>query len=168
MKKGLLIAGASVLLVSGLAAGVFAKYQSSFDANGSVVAKTWKITSTGDAFNDKGEEKLAPGESTNLHSFTLKNESEVDATLSGNFTLTDTVDDEIDYLTQLDVTLTGNTWTPVVGTKNSNFVGTLAKGAEITITLQIKWTDDGEGDPTDNKYSNQKAAWALNITATQA
>src|SRR5574344_1786358 len=67
MKKGILVAGASVLLLSGLVAGVFAKYQTTLDevGTGSVTAKNFVFL--GDAEKEaSGSIKLAPGEKAKL------------------------------------------------------------------------------------------------------
>src|SRR5574344_2094247 len=107
MKKGILVAGASVLLLSGLVAGVFAKYQTTLDevGTGSVAAKyfVFKGNST---LTDGGPIKLAPGESQKVATLKVMNfegssYAEVDIDVKGTLSVTgelkDGIGDELEF-----------------------------------------------------------------------
>ncbi len=91
MKKLLMIAGASVLLVSGLGAGVFAKYNSTLDAQkAEVTAKSFYMGVAGDQAYEASV-KLSPGESQ-TYAFSVVNYnasiiSEVDIDVTGTITI---------------------------------------------------------------------------------
>ena len=94
MKKKIIIAVASMILLSGITTGVFSKYQSTVDvAQGSISAKKFEfnaIDKTSD--NYKGDIYLAPGEFATLgfeiSNGTEESYSEVDMNVKSNWVLT--------------------------------------------------------------------------------
>ena len=171
MKKGLIIAGASVLLLSGMVAGVFAKYQSKIDvANGSVTAKSFYFNAENKTESFADSVKLAPGESTilkfEISNGTEKSYSEVDMNVFPNWTVTGELSS---YLTI--------TWTNGLSEKYTINGGSYHKEElEVKIELQDNGTTDtdrnGRSDDLDN-YQNadgswKTANWKMAFTATQA
>src|SRR5574344_1988118 len=104
MKKGILVAGASVLLLSGLVAGVFAKYQTTLDGvgTGSVAAKNF-VFKGNSTLTGSGSIKLAPGESQkvatlNVMNFEDSSYAEVDIAVNGTLSVTGKLKDGIDHI----------------------------------------------------------------------
>ena len=104
MKKSIIIIGASLLLVSGLTAGVFARYESTLPtiASGSVEKKKFVFVNGSEESVTSGKVSLAPGESGSLE-FKVRNYDEysvsqvdmkVDFTCSLNGALADETDSE--------------------------------------------------------------------------
>src|SRR5574344_1185930 len=110
MKKGILVAGASVLLLSGLVAGVFAKYQTTLDevGTGSVAAKNF-VFKGNSTLTDGGPIKLAPGESQkvatlNVMNFDGSSYAEVNIAVKGDLNVSgdlkagiETINDELKF-----------------------------------------------------------------------
>lgn len=171
MKKGLIIAGASVLLLSGLVAGVFAKYQTNVDiAGGSVVAKSFAFTAVKDEAI-AGTLKLAPGETVKIAAITATNfentvVSEVNIDVKGTFNLSGdlvTGNSEVEYY----FVYSGTT----AEVKEISFA--LTAGAEVTkqFDIFVRWNDTvgtPTGDSSQNAFAGKTANWTLNLTGTQA
>lgn len=153
MKKKILIVVASLLLISGLTAGVFAKYQTTLDdVEGSAVAKKWQISAYTSG-HEEGPIKLAPGENANVLTYTIENNSEVNAEITGNYTL----DGELaDRLT--------TTFNPIDGWTGNDFNVVLAANDSLEFTINIEWIYSEE---IENDYSEKEANWKVSFLATQ-
>lgn len=173
MKKGLIIAGASVLLLSGMVAGVFAKYQSTIDvANGSVTAKSFYFNAENKTESFVGSVKLAPGESTilkfeisNASAANSANYSEVNIEVVPNWKVTGELSSYLDI-----------TWTNGLSEKYTLNGGSYnKKELEVKIALQDHGTGDtdsnGRSDDLDNYQKDdgswKTANWTMAFTATQ-
>ena len=176
MKKGILVAGASVLLLSGLVAGVFAKYQTTLDnvGTGSVVAKNFVFK--GDStLTYSGTIKLAPGESQkvatlNVMNFEGSSYAEVDIAVKGALnvsgdlkTVIGTIHDELKFTFK------------DAGTENVASIDsfTLEGGSAVTksFDLYAEWVDNigtPIGDSSQNDLVTKSATWKISLVGTQA
>ena len=159
MKKKFLITSSAIILLGGLTAGVFAKYQTKLDdVAGSVTAKKWLITAEATDYQE-GAVKLAPGESVKVLTYTIKNDSEVDAKISGTYTI------EGNLAEQLNTTFSGTNadgW----DINGSTYSNELAQGSALTFNININWSLDE--DDVDNNFSEKQANWSISFMAVQA
>ena len=153
MRKKFWLAISAILLLSGLTAGVFAKYQIKLDdVSGSVTAKKWSITAEATNYQE-GSIKLAPGESAKVLTYTIKNDSEVDAKISGTYTING---DLADRLT--------TTFNPIDGWTGNDFNVVLAANDSLEFTINIEWI---YREKIENDYSEKEANWKVSFLATQ-
>src|SRR5574344_1735684 len=171
MKKKIIIAVVSMMLLSGITAGVFSKYQATVDvAKESVAAKSFYFNAVNKTESFASSVKLAPDESTILK-FEISNGSpdkysEVNMEVVPNWTVTGELSS---YLTI--------TWTGGLSEKYTLNGGSYNKEElEVKIELQDHDTADanrnGKSDDLDN-YQNadgswKTANWEMAFTATQA
>ena len=176
MKKGILVAGASVLLLSGLVAGVFAKYQTTLDnvGTGSVVAKNF-VFKGNSTLTDGGSIKLAPGESQKVATLKVMNfegssYAEVDIAVKGTLSVTGELEDGIVNIGDvLEFTFKD------AGTQNVASIAsfTLEGGSSVTksFDLYAKWVDNigtPKGDSVQNNLVTKSATWKISLVGTQA
>jgi|GEM_PF-2271329 hypothetical protein len=175
MKKGLLIAGASVLLLGGLVAGVFARYQSTVDvAGGTIVAKDFVFTGEKN-YADSYVAKLAPGENVDIGKITVMNytstiTSEVDIKVVMTYTFSGDLYDGCAAIgDQLKFTVKDGATEVASGAE----IVTLAKGVQSSkdLTVSCEWIDS-IGTSQDNSAQNaligKTATFSFQFVGTQA
>ena len=153
MKKGLMIAGAAVLLVSGLGASVFAKYTGGTDGKtGDITAKQFVVTEASDSVEAKyADVKLAPGESTD-YSYSVVN-------YSGS------IISEVDINVTFGASLSGDLADALVISKAS-YECVLAKDAKSTGTYSF--TISFPNAENNNDFIGKSATVAITCSAVQA
>ena len=177
MKKGILVAGASVLLLSGLVAGVFAKYQTTLDevGTGSVAVKNF-VFKGNSTLTGGGSIKLAPGESQKVATLNVMNfegegssYAEVDIAVKGTLSVSGGLADGIkDIGDKLEFTFKD------VGTQNVASIAsfTLEGGRSVTksFDLYAEWIDT-IGTTQDNSEQNalvgKSSTWSVKFVGTQ-
>jgi len=186
MKKGILVAGASVLLLSGLVAGVFAKYQTTLDnvGSGSVVAKDFAFVGESEE-ETSGIVKIAPGETVKLATITVKNfndsiTSEVDIKVRGFVFFSG---DLFDGISEMNSTYHTNDSLTYAVTETTTeytdgaFINTgfsLVGGKKVSrvFSLTATWKDSILTPSAANSYQNtlatKTAEWSVLLRGTQA
>ena len=175
MKKGILVAGASVLLLSGLVAGVFAKYQTTLYevGTGSVTAKNFVFL--GDAEEEaSGSIKLAPGEKAKLAVIKVMNfndtiTSEVAIDVKGSLKVTGDLADGITALSsddELKFTFEESGVLSSIGSFQ------LEAGNKVTKTFDLyaEWIDDikvSQDNSEQNALVGKTSTWSVKFVGTQ-
>ena len=175
MKKGILVAGASVLLLSGLVAGVFAKYQTTLDevGTGSVTAKNFVFL--GEGTNEgTGTIKLAPGEKAKLAVIKVMNfndtiTSEVAIDVKRSLSVTGDLADGIAALTSNDELKFTFEESGVVSSIDSF---QLEAGTKVTKTFDLyaEWIDTigtTQDDSEQNALVGKSSTWSVKFVGTQ-
>lgn len=153
MKKGLLIAGAAVLLVSGLGASVFAKYTASTDGKaGDIAAKQFVMVEANDSVDAKyATVSLAPGESQS-YSYSVVN---YDASNTS----------EVDINVTFSVALAGDL-APALNLDKASYEVTLAKDVQSTGTFDFVVSFPDAAD--NNSYIGKTATLTISCSGVQA
>jgi hypothetical protein len=153
MKRLLLIAGASVLLVSGIGASVFAKYNASTDGkSGDINAKQFVMVEAADSTDAKyATVKLAPGEEQ-TYEYSVVNYDEANTS-------------EVDINVTFAVALSGEL-APALVIDQASYDCTLAKNIKSTGTFSFKVSFPDAAD--NNSYIGKAATLAISCSGVQA
>src|SRR5574344_56180 len=175
MKKGLLIAGASVLLLSGLAAGVFARYQTSVDAAaGQISSKQFAFTAAA-TYDTTADFKLAPTESKTVGTIKVSNydanvTSEVAIKVNLTYTISGTLYDEIKKISGDSLVFQVKDGANVLATGSDVVTFTAGTKQDKTLTLVATWNGDANGNSAETALANKgyTANYKVTLVGTQA
>jgi hypothetical protein len=147
MKKLLLTVALVLAVVTSLVAGTMAAYTQTLDAtSGTITAKAFKLTDTMSA-NYTQSLKIAPG-GTYSYTVSIKNDGEVDATITMNATLANAngktaiqglVVNSITGLTNITGNVAADGKSVSLTTVGNTTSGVLKAGQTATITFNLKW-----------------------------
>ncbi|MCI2068051.1 MAG: hypothetical protein LKJ88_00535 [Bacilli bacterium] len=153
MKRVLLIAGAAVLLASGIGASVFAKYNASTDGkSGDINAKQFVMVEADDSTAAKyATVSLAPGEEQS-YSYSVVNYDAANIS-------------EVDINVTFAVALSGDLANALT-IDNANYTCVLAKDVKSTGTFSFKVSFPDAAD--NNNYIGKTATLAISCSGVQA
>lgn len=147
MKKLLLTVALVLAVVTSLVAGTMAAYTQTLDTtSGTTTAKAFQLTNTMST-NFEQNFKVAPG-GTYAYTVTIKNDGEVDSTITMDATLVDAsgktaiqglVVESVSGLSGLKGTVAANGKSVSLTTVGNTTAGVLKAGETATVTFNLKW-----------------------------
>ncbi len=153
LRRTSVIVVAVLLITMSLLCGTLAKFTTKLEASDSVAIAKWNFTVNGSpsAFTfDLGDGPIAPG-STGTVVLKLKNDSEVAATYN------------------IAHELSGTKPTGLTVAADEALTGTLAVGAELTVTLTWTWADSADDTTFASTTTGEKqVTLKVTVTGTQA